>query len=172
MFPLQSITVNLKCDRGQEIVRKVSVLCTFIRVIEQTSIHQVPFTYVLYTMSTQAWVNKRWSGAFMQWLQLTQKYRLNLLVCMLSILSSSWHKSRIYWWRTICQANWMSWMWDMSSWSNWIHLWYTVPLLALGRLDLTQGELDTMLLHLLLLGWCILLGQGYDYDVLRGPNLC
>ena len=31
IFLLQSITVNLKCDRGQEIVRKVSVSCTFIR---------------------------------------------------------------------------------------------------------------------------------------------
>ena len=32
MFQLQSITVNLKCDRGQEIVRKVSVSCIFLVV--------------------------------------------------------------------------------------------------------------------------------------------
>ena len=66
----------------------------------------------------------------------------------------------------------MTWIWDMSNWSNWIHLWYTVPSLALGRLDLMQRELDMMLLRLLLLGWCISLGRRYDrcgYDVFRDP---
>ena len=33
MFQLQSITVNLKSDRGQEIVRKVSVSCIFLVVM-------------------------------------------------------------------------------------------------------------------------------------------
>ena len=95
-----------------------------------------------------------------------------LCLCMISILSSSWRKNQIYWWKIICQESWMTWIWDMSNWSNWIHLWYTVPLLALGRLDLMQRELDMMLLRLLLLGWCTSLGRRYDcfgYDVFRDP---